>query len=112
MMRRLSIALAAGLVLAGPALAASLVGQLKDVDGKVYVNRGKGFELARGTTDLFQGDRVMVGEKGSATVSYSRAECDMTLGALSMTTITEDAPCKGGSSASVSKSPAVVIAPA
>ncbi len=111
-MRGFSVGLVAGLFLVGPVLAASPVGQLKDIDGTVYVSRGKGFEPARGTTELFQGDRVMVGEKGSATVSYHLAECDVKLGAVSMTTIAEKAPCEGESPASAGKSPAVVIAPA
>jgi hypothetical protein len=101
-MRGFSVGLVASLFLVGPVLAASPVGELKDIDGTVYVNRGKGFEPARGTTELFQGDRVMVGEKGSATVSYHIAQCEVMLGAVSMTTITEEAPCKDG----------VVIAPA
>jgi len=99
-MRGFSVALVAGVLLAGPALAASPMGQLKDVDGKVYVNRGKGFVLARGDTELYQGDRVMVGEKGSATVNYYLAECDVMLTASSMTTIAGKAPCKGGSTSS------------
>jgi hypothetical protein len=111
-MRSASVSLIASFLLAGSSLAASPMGQLKDIDGTVYVNRGKGFEPARGSTELFQGDRVMVGEKGSATVSYYLAECDVMLGAISMTTITEKAPCKDGSSVFDSRSPAVVIAPA
>jgi hypothetical protein len=99
-MRGFSVALVMGVLLAGPALAASPMGQLKDVDGKVYVNRGKGFVLARGDTELYQGDRVMVGEKGSATVNYYLAECDVMLTASSMTTIAGKAPCKGGSTSS------------
>lgn len=101
-MRGFSVALVAGVLLAGPALAASPMGQLKDVDGKVYVNRGKGFVQARGDTELYQGDRVMVGEKASASINYYLAECDVMLTASSMTTVAAKAPCKGGSTTSTS----------
>lgn len=99
-MRGFSVALVAGILLAGPAFAASPMGQLKDIDGKVYVNRGKGFVQARDNTELFQGDRVMVGEKGSASINYYLAECDVMLTSSSMTTVAGKAPCKGGSTTS------------
>jgi hypothetical protein len=104
-MRGFAVAVAALGLMAGTALAASPMGQLKDIDGKVYVNRGKGFVLAQGDTELFQGDRVMVGEKGSATVNYYLAECDVMLTASTMTTIPSRAPCKGGSTTSVEGAP-------
>lgn len=97
-MRGFSIALVASVLVAGPVLAASPMGQLKDVDGKVYVNRGKGFVLAKGNTELFQGDRVMIGEKSSASINYYLADCDVMLTSSSMTTIPGKAPCKGGGS--------------
>lgn len=99
-MRGFLVVFSAGVLLAGPALAATPMGQLKDVDGKVYVNRGKGFVQAQGNTELFQGDRVMVGEKGAATVNYYLAECDVMLTSSSMTTIPAKAPCKGGATTS------------
>jgi hypothetical protein len=95
-MRGFSIALIASFLVAGPVLAASPMGQLKDVDGKVYVNRGKGFVLAKGNTELFQGDRVMVGEKSSASINYYLADCDVMLTSSSMTTVSAKPPCKGG----------------
>lgn len=95
-MRGFSIALLASFLMAGPVLAASPIGQLKDVDGKVYVNRGKGFVLAKGNTELFQGDRVMIGEKSSASINYYLADCDVMLTSSSMTTVSAKAPCKGG----------------
>ncbi len=99
-MRGFSIALIASFLVAGPVLAASPIGQLKDVDGKVYVNRGKGFVLAKGNTELFQGDRVMIGEKSSASINYYLADCDVMLTSSSMTTVSAKAPCKGGGSTS------------
>lgn len=98
-MRGFFVAVVASVMMAGPVLAASPMGQLKDIDGKVYVNRGEGFVPARGNTELFQGDRVMVGENGSATINYYLADCDVMLSASSMTSISTKAPCKGSGQA-------------
>jgi hypothetical protein len=99
-MRGIFISAVASVILAGPALAASPMGQLREIDGKVYVNQGEGFVPARGNVELFQGDRVMVGENASATINYYVADCDFMLSASSMTTIPGKAPCTGGSQTS------------
>lgn len=83
--------------LAGGVEAASPVAQLTNVEGKVYVNKGNGFTPVKGTVELSKGDRIMVGEKGAASVGYYLAGCDVMLTSSSMTTISEKAPCKGGS---------------
>jgi hypothetical protein len=87
-------------LLASGAEAASPVAQLSNVEGKVYVNKGKGFAPVKGTVELSKGDRIMVGEKGSASLGYYLAGCDVMLTSSSMTTITEKAPCKGSSTMS------------
>lgn len=78
--------------------AASPVAQLSNVEGKVYVNKGNGFTPVKGTVELSKGDRIMVGEKGAASVGYYLAGCDVMLTSSSMTTISDKAPCKGKSS--------------
>ncbi|MFZ5672068.1 MAG: hypothetical protein ACOZAM_03790 [Pseudomonadota bacterium] len=93
-MRILSIAAIAAALAVGPAMAASPMGQLKDVAGKVYVNRGTGFILAEGPLELYAGDRVMVGEDGSASIGYYLAGCDVALAATSLTTVSPAAPCQ------------------
>lgn len=92
--------LAACAFLAGGAEAASPVAQLTNVEGKVYVNKGNGFTPVKGTVELSKGDRIMIGEKGAASVGYYLAGCDVMLTSSSMTTISEKAPCKGGSTMS------------
>lgn len=92
-MRILLIAALAAALSAVPALAASPMGQLKDVAGKVYVNRGAGFVQAEGPLELYAGDRIMVGEDGSASIGYYLAGCDVALAATSLTTISAAAPC-------------------
>lgn len=92
--------LASCAVLAGGAQAASPVAQLTNVEGKVYVNKGNGFTPVKGTVELSKGDRIMVGEKGGASLGYYLAGCDVMLTSSSMTTISEKAPCKGSSTMS------------
>lgn len=86
--------------LAGGVEAASPVAQLSNVEGKVYVNKGNGFRPVKGTVELSKGDRIMVGEKGAASVGYYLAGCDVMLTSSSMTTISDKAPCKGSKSMS------------
>lgn len=105
-MRSLSIAALAAALSVVPALAASPMGQLKDVAGKVYINRGAGFLQADGPLELYVGDRVMVGEGGSASISYYLAACDVALAATSLTTISAAAPCQA-----VSQLPAQAVGP-
>lgn len=100
-MRGIVGAALASLLIAGTAFAASPMGQLKDIGGTVYVNRGQGFFPVQGSIELVQGDRVMVNEDGSATLTYYLSGCEVMLTASSMTTIGPEAPCKGaGTSAS------------
>ena len=92
-----SSVLAACAILAGGVEAASPVARLTNVEGKVYVNTGNGFTPVNGPVELSKGDRVMVGEKGAASIGYYLAACDVMLTSSSMTTISEKAPCKSGS---------------
>ena len=92
-MRILSVAALAAVFSGGPAIAASPMGQLRDVAGNVYINRGAGFTLADGPRELYVGDRVMVAEDGSASISYYLASCNVPLAATSLTTISAAAPC-------------------
>lgn len=85
----------ASLLLAGSALAASPMGQLMDIGGSVYVNRGEGFFPVQGSIELALGDRVMVGKDGSATITYYPSGCEVMLEVSSMTTIAAAAPCQG-----------------
>ena len=93
-MRILSMAALAAALSVVPAIAASPMGQLKDVTGKVYINRGAGFTLAEGPLELYAGDRVMVGQDGSASIGYYLAGCDVALAATSLTTVSAAAPCQ------------------
>lgn len=94
-MRGIVGATVASLLFAGSAFAASPMGQLKDIGGAVYVNRGQGFFPVQGSIELALGDRVMAGKDGSATIIYYPSGCEVMLAASSMTTIAAAAPCQG-----------------
>jgi hypothetical protein len=88
----------AALALAGfttSALAAG-VAKIDTVAGKVLVNRGAGYEAVASGTLLNAGDKVMVGDKSSATISYFSAKCSVSAQASSLLTVGDVAPCKKG----------------
>ncbi len=66
------------------------------VDGKVLVNRGAGYEAVASGTLLNAGDKVMVGDKSSAVISYLAAQCSVSAEASSLVTVSAKAPCKKG----------------
>lgn len=93
----LSVVAAASLIFgAGSALSSSGVAELSAVQGKVLVNQGRGFEAVAGVVMLNAGDTVMVGEKGSAQISYLLSNCKVTASSASVVTISDMAPCKTG----------------
>ena len=88
----------AAVVVASSAVSALAAGVAKidAVDGKVLVNRGAGYEAVASGTLLNAGDKVMVGDKSSATISYFSAKCSISAEASSLVTISTKAPCKKG----------------
>jgi len=66
MLRTAIIAAAATLLIAGSAQAALL----RNIEGKVLVNKGDGFWEVFGKTPVTPGDRVLVRGKGSAEIDY------------------------------------------
>lgn len=95
---------------AGSALSSSGVAELSAVQGKVLVNQGRGFEAVAGVVMLNAGDTVMVGEKGSAQISYLLSNCKVTASSTSVITISDAAPCKAGEVAGMANS--VFVQPA
>jgi|GEM_PF-7100996 len=89
---------AVGLMLgAASALAASSgVAQISAMQGRVLVNQGEGFAAITGPVVLNAGDKVMVGEEGSAQISYLLGNCQVSVAASSLVTISDAPPCKGG----------------
>ena len=106
-----SVVAAASLIFgAGSALSSSGVAELSAVQGKVLVNQGRGFEAVTGVVMLNAGDTVMVGEKGSAQISYLLSNCKVTASSTSVMTISDAAPCKAGEVAGLADS--VFVQPA
>jgi hypothetical protein len=93
---RALIASAALILASNGTYAAPGAARIFDIDGKVLVNRGAGFELLRETASLKTGDRIFVRKDGSATVRYLASDCEIMLTGSSMTTIDEKGPCGGG----------------
>ena len=94
MMRRVAVATAIGLLLAGQAMAAEV--RVGSVSGSVMVNQNGRFSPASRGAALQAGDRVMA-TSGAANIVYSDG-CNVTVSARSMATVSAVSPCAGGSS--------------
>ena len=79
---------------AASAIAAEPNATLNNVNGNVSVNQGKEFVPAQAGMQLKPGDRVMVPEKGSATITFDDA-CRMDLGESKIITVPAKSVCAG-----------------
>jgi hypothetical protein len=68
---------------------------LTDVDGKVSVNQGDGFNPASENMRLKPGDRVMVQDDSTAKLKFDD-ECEFTADENKIVTIPGTSPCAGG----------------
>lgn len=75
------------LLSSAPALAATL-----QVAGPVSVNTGSGFRPVTGTVEVNPGDRILVGNGGSAQIVYS-ASCSTGVSPGAVATVAASAPC-------------------
>jgi hypothetical protein len=80
-----------------------LLASLSDVNGKVMVNKGKGYVSARSGTTLDSGDRVIALNGSNAVVSYSGG-CTTELKENSLLTIEKGTGCGKPVSTGASKS--------
>lgn len=92
-MIKLSTLVAASL-LAGSALAADSVATLSAQEGTVLVNQGEEFTTAAESQALKAGDRVMLMEGASATLTFADG-CAMPLVAGSLVEMPAQSPCAG-----------------
>ena len=67
---------------------------LNNVNGTVSVNQGKEFVPAQADMRLKPGDRIMVADKGSATITFDDA-CRLDLGESKMVTVPAKSACAG-----------------
>ena len=93
-MNRPAIALIAALAFSGTALAVEPVGALSTQEGTVLVNQGEEFVTASDAQVLNPGDRVMVMEGGSATVTFADG-CVLPLEAGSLIVVPAQSTCAG-----------------
>ena len=87
-----SVAVACGLLLTVPSLAATV----DSVRGQVSINRGDGFRRVTGTVQANIGDSVMVSPNGKARVVYPDG-CAVEVNPGAVVTITALSPCKASS---------------
>lgn len=92
-MIKLSTLVAASL-LAGSAFAADSVATLSAQEGTVLVNQGEEFVTATDAQALMAGDRVMLMEGASATITFADG-CAMPLVAGSLVELPAQSPCTG-----------------
>lgn len=92
-MIKLSTLVAASL-LAGSALAADSVATLSAQEGTVLVNQGEEFTTAADAQALKAGDRVMLMEGASATLTFADG-CAMPLVAGTLVELPAQSPCAG-----------------
>jgi len=90
---RWGVGLLALITVSGHCLADSGAIAISQVKGKVLVNSGNGYAAARTGMPVNEGDSVMVGVAGSATVVYAESGCELALKPASLTTISALNPC-------------------
>ena len=72
-----------------PVFASEPAARLVDIEGSVFVDTGEGFKpVASKVVDVQIGNRIMLTQKGGATLRYSDA-CSLPLAPLSVTTVGE-----------------------
>jgi hypothetical protein len=87
--RCVTLSLAAlALSVGAPARAAVLDG----IQGQVLINRGAGYRLAKGPTELKPGDSIIANPGGSAVVSYTDG-CNVPVAAGSVVAVADASPC-------------------
>jgi len=79
---------------AASATAAEPNATLSNVSGNVSVNQGKEFAPAQADMRLKPGDRIMVSEKGAATITFDDA-CRLDLGESKIITVPAKSACAG-----------------
>jgi hypothetical protein len=90
---RWTVGLLALTSISGQCLAGSDVIEFSRVKGKVLVNSGNGYLPAGERMPVNDGDIVMVGVEGAATIVYGESGCELVLKPASLTTVSALDPC-------------------
>jgi hypothetical protein len=77
------------------ATAATSMAQLDQIQGKVLINQGSGYESAGQLVSLNPGDKVFVGKDSGATLKYASG-CSVAVAPASVVTVQDKAPCAEG----------------
>lgn len=70
--------------------------ELVQLEGKVSVNRGDGFEPAKQGMVLKPGDQVLVGKESAASLVYAEPGCVFDIAEASVVTVSDVGPCIPG----------------
>jgi hypothetical protein len=79
----------------GQAQADPGIAMLETIEGEVFVNMGKGFQVAKPEMSLAEGDRLLVRENAAAVLSFAADGCFETLREPGLYTVKKE-PCVAG----------------
>lgn len=88
----------------------AMAAELVQLEGKVSVNRGDGFEPAKQGMVLKPGDQVLVGKESSASLIYAEPGCVFDIAEASVVTVSDVGPCIPGQTTALGESALVVPA--
>jgi hypothetical protein len=87
-----SVAFLSGVLISLPALAA----RVEAIQGKVWINRGEGYQLVTSPAEIQAGDFVMASPGGSAEVVYYD-DCKTKVRPSGVVTVARESPCETSS---------------
>ena len=96
MLVRLSSLVVVTAVILPAALPSLKAATLENIQGEVLVDRGGGFDVVSGPTELNPGDTVIVNPGSSAHIVYNTT-CQVDVYPGNVVAVYQDAPCNGGS---------------
>ncbi|MFO0991293.1 MAG: hypothetical protein U1E67_05120 [Hyphomicrobiales bacterium] len=81
-----------------------MAAELVQLEGKVSVNRGDGFEPAKQGMVLKPGDQVLVGKESAASLVYAEPGCVFDIAEASVVTVSDVGPCVPGQTTALGQS--------
>ncbi len=82
-------------IMCSSAIAEGNFAQVQTFQGKVLVNQGKGYNLAKIGLTLKPGDKILISNESSAIVAYENG-CQVSISEPKVLIVTKAAPCPAG----------------
>ena len=82
-------------IMCSSAIAERNIAQVQTFQGKVLINQGKGFSVAKIGSTLKPGDKILISNESSAIVAYENG-CQVSISEPKVLTVTKAAPCPAG----------------